>query len=405
MIFHVLVLVFSLSFLTGCSLFKTKAPSQVPLEGEEYHDEETEEGETEQPGEEEESLDEEEEIVYIDEEEEMDEGGHLEEEEEQAPESESEEEGSSDNEEDLGFGDLEEDEELSDTFTENQQEEASGTGSPPAAFPPTSKKPAPKKTWIPLKKIKSTPYFKAGVLVNAVYIVREGDTLQSLSQKIFNSDKSAELTAINPHLKKREVKVGDKVYYSSPQRTDNQNQLLFYYEDIGQAPQEHFAQAGQNIRQVAEELLGHPNSWKEIWATNPELQSKGLLQKSVSIKYWTITPPPVEEAASPPPLEEAPPQELSEEEALSPPLPEEEVTDPSLEEAPAPPDFEEEAQQAPTEDSAEASQKGGLLSLLKRDQMIGLGVAALVTVLIFVALIRRRRKKEYDFAATNMEID
>ena len=51
-------------------------------------------------------------------------------------------------------------------------------------------------------------------------------------------------------------------------------------------PEYHQVQAGQNIRKVASQLLGHANSWKEIWATNSDLDSKGIVDSSITVRYW-----------------------------------------------------------------------------------------------------------------------
>ena len=80
----------------------------------------------------------------------------------------------------------------------------------------------PKPRIIPLNKIISVPYRKAGYLVNAIYIARPGDTLEGISQKIYGFDQSDDLRKINPHLRSRLVKVGDKIYYNSPFRKRRQ---------------------------------------------------------------------------------------------------------------------------------------------------------------------------------------
>ena len=149
-------------------------------------------------------------------------------------------------------------------------------------------KPAPVKKWISYRKIKNQPYRKAGFLVNTVYIARSGDDIQSVSNKIFGSDQTNQLYVINPRLKAREVKVGDKIYYQSPRRSEDSSQLLFYFEDQGIEPVYHQVQRGENIRTVASRLLGHANSWKEIWATNPELVSKLKVNQARTIKYWSV---------------------------------------------------------------------------------------------------------------------
>lgn len=162
------------------------------------------------------------------------------------------------------------------------------------------------KSWVPVKKIKDVPYDKAGMNVNAVYLAREGDTLKKVASKIFGTEDTSALKKINPTLSNK-LKVGDKVYYSSPQRPDDKTRLLTYYEDIGLAPETYVSQAGDNIRTVAQTLLGHPESWKEVWATNLDVESKGELAEGTQLKYWRGAEggalPPVAKNSPPPPAE------------------------------------------------------------------------------------------------------
>ena len=150
--------------------------------------------------------------------------------------------------------------------------------------------------FIPLRKTLRAAYRKGAHLVNAVYIAREGDDIASVSQKIYNEDRSAALYEINSHLRNRAVKVGDKIYYSSKIRPGDSSRLLVYYEEAGVPPATRTLMPGENIRAVSMKLLGHPKSWKEIWATNPDIVSKGLISQAVEIKYW-----PRALASSPPP--------------------------------------------------------------------------------------------------------
>src|SRR5438876_1017644 len=64
-----------------------------------------------------------------------------------------------------------------------------------------------------LSHIKDVPFKKGGQLLNTVYIAREGDTLQSVSEKLFGENKTKLLKKTNPYLKNRDLKTGDKVYF------------------------------------------------------------------------------------------------------------------------------------------------------------------------------------------------
>lgn len=157
---------------------------------------------------------------------------------------------------------------------------------------------------IPVKKIAEAPYNKNGVLVNTVYLGRQGDTLKSIAAKIGTT--KGELLKVNPNLSNG-VKVGDKVYYNSPKRPQDSEKMLTYYEDNGLAPQSYVAQAGDNIRVVSKTLLGDKNSWKEIWATNLVVESKSELPAGTELRYWpdSSTAMPTM-AAAPTPAPEAP---------------------------------------------------------------------------------------------------
>ncbi len=160
-------------------------------------------------------------------------------------------------------------------------------------------------SYIPVKRIASSPFNKNGALMNTVYIARPGDDIASISQKIYGSDRSGDLLSWNGHLG-RGVKVGDKVYYNSGRRPTDNARMLTYYEDVGIEPQIHPAKAGDNIRTVAKSLLGHERSWMEVWATNPEVESKDVLEADANLRYWSDSasagvPSPIADSGQAPP--------------------------------------------------------------------------------------------------------
>jgi len=163
------------------------------------------------------------------------------------------------------------------------------------------------RSWVPVRKMASAPFYKNGILANALYVVRDGDTINSISQKIFGMDKSTELLQVNTTLGNG-VKVGDKVYYNSPQRTNDDSRMQTFYEDMGMAAEFYVSSRGENIRAASEKLLGNSNSWKEVWATNPDVESKWEIPEGTTLRYWAgssnmaaMTPPPQPAAPEPPP--------------------------------------------------------------------------------------------------------
>jgi|GEM_PF-1360635 len=143
-----------------------------------------------------------------------------------------------------------------------------------------------KKTWIPVKKMKTVPYDRSGVLVNAIYFVRDGDTLSSIGDKIYGSGNAVDFTIVNPHLQPGNLRVAQKVYYNSPRRPQDRARLMTFYDDTRVPAMTYSAQSGENIREISEKLLGHPRSWIEVWAANLEIQSKWDLESPYQIKYW-----------------------------------------------------------------------------------------------------------------------
>ena len=389
---------FSLLFFPACTIFDS-GDSGDSTEAEDYYDKEEEdvlayeedqplsEGidqdsdeEAEEPLVEIPNEESDEDFYYIDEEDEEDEVG--------------------------GVGIVVNDEEIdSDTDSYNDASDS------PSFFPSdkTSSLPAPKtkpapalpaKKRLPYNKIKSQSYNVAGFLVNAVYIARPEENIQSISNTVFRSDQVDQLYAINPHLKARSVTVGDKIYYQSPNRPQDSSQLLFYFEDNSIQPNYYQAQAGDNIRTIASQLLGHSNSWKEIWATNPELESKRDLTESRTIKYWPLgsnnvqpTPPHPEQPALPP--------EENDNTDDFPPSPEPSVEPPTII-APEPPQINGGQGDAPPP----TGKKDMMMGRFSQTDIIIGGVLALFAVIcIFIILKKKRKHKEFDYTTPNFEID
>lgn len=273
---------------------------------------------------------------------------------------------------------------------------------------------------IPLQKMASAPYMMSGKPINAIYIARAGDTTKSVSQKIYGEDRSKELKKINPTLARRAMKVGDKVYYNSPQRPTDSTQMLTYYEDMGLAPEVYLSQPGDNIRTVAKNLLGHENSWKEIWATNPDVESKGELAEGTRLRYWSSapaapvmaandTPPPAAAGTTgtPPPAEEPPP--MPEEVSAAPPPAEVPPPEPVAAVPPPPPV----AAVPPPPPKVNKPVSADPMAALSEDpdQMMALGAGAiLLLAAIFMFIIikkkRARRNSGIDFqTATHTQIE
>ncbi len=143
-----------------------------------------------------------------------------------------------------------------------------------------------KKAFIPVKKMKTVPFVKNGILANSVYFVRSGDSLSGIANKVYGSGSAVDFTIVNPHLKPGALRVGQKVYYNSPRRPQDRARLITFYEDAGTPAQFYQASTGENIRTISRNLLGHSRSWMEVWATNQDIISKGNLDSDYSVRYW-----------------------------------------------------------------------------------------------------------------------
>ena len=62
--------------------------------------------------------------------------------------------------------------------------------------------------------------------------------------------------------------------------------MLTYYEEVGVQPQTYVSKEGDNIRTVSKNLLGHNEAWKEVWATNFNVESKGNIPPGLELRYW-----------------------------------------------------------------------------------------------------------------------
>ncbi len=190
---------------------------------------------------------------------------------------------------------------------------------------------------VPLQKMATAPWKQNGVWYNAVYFARPGDTLSGISKAIYGSDKSAMLKKGNPTFQRRGVKPGDKVYYNSPNRPDDSARMLTYYEDSGMPAESYAAQPGENIRTISKKLLGYDNAWKEVWASNLDVDSKGTLSEGATLKYWSTGLASNNAGATHSEVAAAAPAEQMPPEAMAPPQMEDPTAQAQTEMPPPPP--------------------------------------------------------------------
>lgn len=204
------------------------------------------------------------------------------------------------------------------------------TDAPVFQEPPPAEAPiAAATSWVPVKKIKSSAFMIGDANMNRVYLARPGDTRQSVAEKVYgDKSRSKDLLKWNSYLS-RGMKTGDKVYYQSATNPTDTN-MLTYYEDANIPPQNYVSREGDNIREVSKTLLGDSESWKEVWATNADVESKGDIPAGINIRYWpdgaapaapTLaenTPPPTDPLAQPD--QQQPPPDLAQQQPVVDPL-------------------------------------------------------------------------------------
>lgn len=318
-------------------------------------------------------------------------------------------------------------------------EEAPAAAPADAAAPTeTTAAAEPPKTFAPLLKVKDAAFEKNGTNLNRVYLAREGDTLKSVSQKLYGKNRQKDLKAWNPVLG-RGVKTGDKIYYQSPTNPDDKA-MLTYYEEAGIQPSIYTSKEGDNIRQVSKELLGSKDSWKEVWATNASVESKGNIPAGLEIKYWpenavaqagaagkgsevaANVAPPVDQAPPPPPPEQAPPppQNMAANGAansnMAPPPPPADpkpastpdnaqqaagAIAPPPEQAPPPPppppppEPKPVAKKAPPKEAVDAGDQDQMM-------MIGMGGILLMAAAVLFIVLKKNRAKRVDLSQTQV---
>ena len=194
-----------------------------------------------------------------------------------------------------------------------------------------------------LQKMASEPWKMGSKWVNGIYFARPGDSLESISQTIYGDDRTKDLKKINPTYANRDVKPGDKVYYTSVVRPDDTAQVLTYFEEKNIPAKTYTSKPGDNIRKVSQDLLGYPEAWKEVWAYN-NVESKQDIGEGVELRYWeaqahmgTPSAPMADQAAPPAPEQAGMPNN----EMPPPPMPEDPMAQmaPPSQELPPPPDM------------------------------------------------------------------
>lgn len=300
-----------------------------------------------------------------------------------------------------------------ETLSEPSNTDIAGVGGSEAT--PTEEAPKPMPSY---RKAETVPFKRSGVLLNAIYVSRPGDSFKSVAKMIYGDEaKQKELKKVNPAL--GSLKTGDKVYYNSPTRPADDQKIASYYEDMGMAPEVYVSKEGDDLKVVSKDILGFPGAWKELYALN-SVESKGTLDAGTELRYWK-SPPPMPEMPTnqmSPPAEVAmntPPPEMNE--AAAPPAmpdmppPPPPVADmpppppPPVAEAAPPPPPPDMPPPPPPEPVAPPPPKKmpntniGAVEGMDNDMMMTLGAAGILLIGVASIVVVRKRRQQREMAA------
>jgi len=274
-----------------------------------------------------------------------------------------------------------------------------------------------------------SPFERGGFLLNTAYFVRPKDNLKGIAQKIYgDSARVADLKKMNPGVSNN-PKPGEVIYYNSPNRPQDNSQMLTAYEDMGLPPQTYMVEADTHRKSLGKKLLGYDAAWKELVMTNPQLRDQMQVSAGTQLRYWNdipvptaqpipeppvlaqnnsnvgvdMTPPPsMDPAQLPPPptdtttqLPPPPPMEVAQND-LPPP--------PSFDQTPPPPPpadpvMPPPAPPAPAVQASIEEESGGLSD---DDMMMLLGGVGILTAGAAALIMIRNRKKQKEEMAAQM---
>lgn len=122
----------------------------------------------------------------------------------------------------------------------------------------------------PRKRLKAPlvaekPFQSHGDSLNRFYVVRKGDTAESVAQLLLGDEQlSSQIRKWNPAVS---WNAGAIVYYASPEQKDD-SQMRSFHEERGIVAGEYSVGSGETLAQIAEREYGDASSWKEIAVLN-----------------------------------------------------------------------------------------------------------------------------------------
>jgi hypothetical protein len=235
-------------------------------------------------------------------------------------------------------------------------------------------------------KIPSQPVTRKGVPLNRFYILRQGDTPNSVAQLIYgDASKATNLSKWNPGWKPGKV-----VYYSSPNDPQD-GQMKSFYQERNIPSEEYVVKQGDWLSRIAQNKLGSLQSWKEIAIVNgmdtPDSIDPGQKLAIYPADLTRFSNESQTVAATEPPKQEPPKEEIS--------------TPPSQAEAPAQPPTQQVVPEEPppieppSTVPADTEKKPGDFDIarLMQQEMFAVVMGAGILILLLALVFVNRRKK------------
>ncbi len=123
---------------------------------------------------------------------------------------------------------------------------------------------------------------KGNILLNRYYIMRKGDTAETLSLLFYGvTDKASDIKKWNQNV---QWKSGEILLYASPLLPSDTNMLSFY-EERNVSTHEYSVSSGDTLLTIAQKWHNSSDRWKEIGITNGVLPSDSLSPGKILILY------------------------------------------------------------------------------------------------------------------------
>ncbi len=131
--------------------------------------------------------------------------------------------------------------------------------------------------------VRTKPFESGGSILNGFYFTRaEDQSWVDLAQKLYGDPAKAEdlklwngASALRP---------GALIYYSSPFRLQDLEQMKSFSQDYGMGTEGYAIQRGDTLSRIAASRYGGAQSWKEIAAENPELRNPDRIDPGMRIQ-------------------------------------------------------------------------------------------------------------------------